>query len=114
MGLTGRQWLILAAIAAFAVSGYFSSAYGKSEGFGSGIYDPGQLKPTDSGTTVKIGDQAPDFILPSISGDKVALSAYREKKNVVVSFVPAAWTPVCSQQWPGYNIAKEIFEKNDA
>ena len=114
MGLTGRQWLILAVIGAFAVSGCFSAAYGESAGFGCGIYDPGQLKPTDSGTIVKIGDKAPDFILPSISGNKVTLSEYRGKKNVVLSFVPAAWTPVCSQQWPGYNIAKEIFDKSDA
>ena len=114
MGLTGRQWLILAAIGAFAVFGCFSAAYCESVGFGSGIYDPGQLKPTDSGTIVKVGDKAPDFILPSISGHKVAFSDYIGKKNVVVSFVPAAWTPVCSQQWPGYNIAREIFEKSDA
>jgi len=33
---------------------------------------------------------------------------------VVLSFVPAAWTPVCSDQWPGYNIVKDIFDKNDA
>ncbi len=114
MTLTGRQWLILAAIGAFAVTGCLSAAYGKSIGFSHGIYDPGQLKPTDSGTTVKIGERAPDFILPSVTGNKVKLSEYSGKKNVVLSFVPAAWTPVCSQQWPGYNIAKEIFEKSDA
>jgi len=111
---TSRQWLTLAVIGAFAVSGCFSAAYGKSEGFGGGIYDPGQLKPTDSGSIVKKGDKAPDFILPSISGNKVTLSEFRGKKNVVLSFVPAAWTPVCSQQWPGYNIAKDIFDKSDA
>jgi len=33
---------------------------------------------------------------------------------VVISFVPAAWTPVCSDQWPGYNIVKELFDANDA
>jgi len=104
----------LAVIGAFAVSGCFSAAYGKSEGFGGGIYDPGKLKPTDSGSIVKKGDKAPDFILPSISGNKVTLSEFRGKKNVVLSFVPAAWTPVCSQQWPGYNIAKDIFDKSDA
>ena len=60
-----------------------------------------------------MGDQAPDFTLPAISGGTVSLSQYRGKKNVVLSFVPAAWTPVCSQQWPGYNIAKDIFDKND-
>ncbi|MDD5168532.1 MAG: redoxin domain-containing protein, partial [Syntrophales bacterium] len=34
--------------------------------------------------------------------------------NVVLSFVPAAWTPVCSDQWPGYNIVKDLFDQNDA
>jgi len=33
---------------------------------------------------------------------------------VVLSFVPAAWTPVCSDQWPGYNIVKDLFDQNDA
>jgi alkyl hydroperoxide reductase subunit AhpC len=28
--------------------------------------------------------------------------------------VPAAWTPVCSDQWPGYNIVKDVFDKSDA
>jgi peroxiredoxin len=63
---------------------------------------------------VKVGEQAPDFTLPSISGKDVSLHQFKGKKNVVISFVPAAWTPVCSDQWPGYNIAKEIFDKNDA
>ena len=78
------------------------------------IYDPGKLKPVDSHTTLKVGDVAPDFTLPSLSGKKVSLKDYRGKKNVVISFVPAAWTPVCSNQWPGYNIARDIFDKNDA
>jgi peroxiredoxin len=78
------------------------------------IYDPGQLKPTESTAKLKVGDRAPDFTLPALSGGKISLSAYLGKKNIVISFVPAAWTPVCSQQWPGYNIAKEIFDKNDA
>jgi len=33
---------------------------------------------------------------------------------VVISFVPAAWTPVCSDQWPGYNLAEDEFQKRDA
>ncbi len=77
------------------------------------IYDPGKLKPTDSTPTLKVGDTAPDFELPSISGDKVSLQQFRGTKNIAISFVPAAWTPVCSQQWPGYNIAEEIFQKHD-
>ena len=79
-----------------------------------GIYNPGQLKATDSQLKVKVGDKAPSFSLPSISGGKVSLAQYLGKKNVVISFVPAAWTPVCSGQWPGYNLAEELFAERDA
>jgi len=89
-------------------------AFGASAAFKENIFNPGQLKPIDSELKVKIGDPAPDFTLPSVSGGKVSLSQYRGKKNVVISFVPAAWTPVCSDQWPGYNIVKEMFDMNDA
>ncbi len=85
-----------------------------SEAYKDNIYSPGNLKPVDSVLKVKVGQQAPDFMLPSIAGQKVTLSQYRGKKNVVLSFVPAAWTPVCSDQWPGYNIVKDLFDKNDA
>jgi peroxiredoxin len=79
-----------------------------------GIFDPGQLKPRDSQLKVKIGQVAPDFTLPEIGGGKVTLSHFRGKKNVVLSFVPAAWTPVCSDQWPGYNLAEDEFRKRNA
>ena len=88
--------------------------YAISDAFKQNIYKVGTLKPVDSVLKVKIGDRAPDFTLPSISEKKVSLSQYRGKKNVVLSFVPAAWTPVCSDQWPGYNIVKDIFDQNDA
>ena len=89
-------------------------ALGASAAFKDNIYNPGHLKPIDSKLKVKIGDMAPDFELPSVSGEKITLSQYRGKKNVVISFVPAAWTPVCSDQWPGYNIVKDMFDMNDA
>jgi peroxiredoxin (alkyl hydroperoxide reductase subunit C) len=85
-----------------------------SEAYKDNIYQTGILKPTDSVLKVKVGDPAPDFTLPSVSGEKVTLSQYRGKKNVVLSFVPAAWTPVCSDQWPGYNIVKDLFDQYDA
>ena len=85
-----------------------------SEAYKDNIYVTGELKPVDSVLKVKVGDMAPDFMLFSITGQKVTLSQYRGKKNVVLSFVPAAWTPVCSDQWPGYNIVKDLFDKNDA
>ena len=76
--------------------------------------DVGKLKPMDSELKVKVGEQAPDFTLKSITGKSVTLSEFREKNNVVISFIPAAWAAICSDQWPGYNIAKDIFQKNDA
>ena len=91
-----------------------SNVLGRSEAYKENIYNPGQLKPTDSHLKVKVGDPAPDFTLPAVSGGQVSLNQYRGNKHVVLSFVPAAWTPVCSDQWPGYNIAKDFFQKNDA
>jgi peroxiredoxin (alkyl hydroperoxide reductase subunit C) len=90
------------------------TAFAISDAYKGNIYQMGALKPIDSVLKVKVGQAAPDFTLPSVSGEKISLSQYRGKKNVVLSFVPAAWTPVCSDQWPGYNIAKDIFTQNDA
>ncbi|HEV8609387.1 MAG TPA: redoxin domain-containing protein [Thermoanaerobaculia bacterium] len=47
---------------------------------------------------LKIGDMAPDFTLPSTVGDKVTLSDYRGKKNVLLLFYPAAFSGVCSTE----------------
>ena len=103
-------------IIAFGIISAFlwsATAFGLSDAFKNNIYNPGLLKPTDSVLKVKVGDKAPDFSLPSVSGGRISLGKYRGKKNVVLSFVPAAWTPVCSDQWPGYNIVKDIFDRND-
>ena len=43
-------------------------------------------------TTLKVGDMAPDFTLPSTSGKPVTLSDFRGKANVVLAFFPAAFT----------------------
>jgi len=101
-------------IVVISVSTYTSMAYAISEAFKENIYQVGTLKPIDSVLKVKVGTRALDFTLSAVSGEKISLSQYRGKKNVVLSFVPAAWTPVCSDQWPGYNIIKDVFDENDA
>lgn len=78
------------------------------------VYDPGHLQPVRSTLKVAVGDVAPDFTLPAVQGGMVSLHQYRGKKAVVISFVPSAFTPVCSDQWPGYNIARELFESRGA
>jgi alkyl hydroperoxide reductase subunit AhpC len=77
-------------------------------------YPVGKLKPRNSETTLKVGDKAPDFTLPAVKGGSMSLGQFMGRKNVVLSFVPAAWTPVCTYQWPVYDMAKEIFDDNDA
>ncbi|TET65362.1 MAG: redoxin domain-containing protein, partial [Candidatus Aminicenantes bacterium] len=103
--------LVFGMLSAFLWS---ATAFGLSDAFKNNIYNPGILKPIDSVLKVKVGDKAPDFYLPAVSGGRISLGKYRGKKNVVLSFVPAAWTPVCSDQWPGYNIVEDIFNMNDA
>jgi len=88
--------------------------FGASAAYKDNIYNPGQLKPIDSKLKVSVGEFAPDFTLPSVAGEDITLRQFRGEKNVVISFVPAAWTPVCSDQWPGYNIVKDMFDENDA
>lgn len=93
---------------------HVSLAQGPVTKFSSLIYNPGELKPVDSQLKIRVGEIAPDFNLPAVSGKSVRLSSYRGKTNVVLSFIPAAWTPVCSGQWPGYNIVKEKFRQHNA
>ena len=102
------KWIVLLAALVLAVAPAGAQTLKDS------IYDPGVLKPVDSTLKVKTGQAAPDFTLPAVTGGKVNLKDFRGKKNVVISFVPAAFTPVCSDQWPGYNMARGLFEANDA
>jgi peroxiredoxin (alkyl hydroperoxide reductase subunit C) len=109
-----KKFIIINIVPGLILLLWVATSFGASDAFKDNIYNPGQLKPVDSTLKVKIGEPAPDFTLPSVSGEKISLSQYRGKKHVVISFVPAAWTPVCSDQWPGYNIVKAIFDENEA
>lgn len=101
-------------LAALLICFLAPGAFALSDVFKNNVYETGELKPQDSVLKVKVGQPAPDFTLKAVSGKTISVKDYRGKKNVVISFVPAAWTPVCSDQWPGYNIVKDIFDVNDA
>lgn len=45
-----------------------------------------------------IGSAAPDFTLPSTSGENVTLSAFKGSKNVLLAFFPAAFSSVCTAE----------------
>jgi peroxiredoxin (alkyl hydroperoxide reductase subunit C) len=96
------------------IGGVTGACGAESSPSGLPIYDPGKLKPVDSKLKVKVGDRAPDFKLRAVNGREVSLKQFHGKKNVVISFVPAAFTPVCSAQWPGYNLVLDLFEKHNA
>uniref|UniRef100_B8DMA4 Alkyl hydroperoxide reductase/ Thiol specific antioxidant/ Mal allergen n=1 Tax=Nitratidesulfovibrio vulgaris (strain DSM 19637 / Miyazaki F) TaxID=883 RepID=B8DMA4_NITV9 len=122
-GHTGR--LLAAAILALALVGGLAVAVPvQAIGLQDLIYPDAPRKPVDSVLKVAVGDTAPDFVLPALPGPytsasgpdagTVRLSDFRGKRAVALSFVPAAFTPVCSGQWPGYNIAREEFERRGA
>jgi len=64
--------------------------------------------------TLKVGDVAPDFTLKTADGQEWRLSDWRGKKNVVLAFVPFAFSRTCSAQLPAYEAEKERFEEYDA
>lgn len=46
--------------------------------------------------TITIGSVAPDFELSDQHGNKVSLSSFKGKKNVVLLFIPFAFTGTCT------------------
>jgi len=51
-----------------------------------------QTSATSALATLKVGDTAPDFTLPDTTGQKVKLSDFRGKSNVVLAFYVFAFT----------------------
>jgi peroxiredoxin len=47
---------------------------------------------------VQVGQEAPDFTLKNTDMEDVTLSSFRGDKNVVLLFVPLAFTGVCTQE----------------
>lgn len=65
-------------------------------------------------TKLKVGEGSPDFTLPA-TGEfgEVTLSSFRGKKNVVLAFFPAAFSPVCGKQIPAFQKDLKKFEALD-
>ncbi len=65
--------------------------------------------------TLKVGDEAPDFELPATpTGEKFKLSDYRGKNAVIINFVPAAFSPACSNQMPLIQQKAQEFAAQEA
>jgi peroxiredoxin (alkyl hydroperoxide reductase subunit C) len=63
--------------------------------------------------TLQVGDIAPDFTLRSGNREEWRLVDRRDQKNVVLAFVPFAFSRVCSAQIPAYEAELERFNDFD-
>lgn len=62
--------------------------------------------------TLKVGDQAPDFILLSDQEEKISLKDQRGKK-VVLYFYPKDSTPGCTREACDFRDQFSVFKKHD-
>jgi len=63
---------------------------------------------------VKEGDRAPDFTLPSLSGDPVSLESLLGKKIIVLYFYPKDDTPGCTAEACSFRDSYEVFQEAGA
>jgi mycoredoxin-dependent peroxiredoxin len=71
-----------------------------------------EVKSRSETKTLKIGDIAPDFTLKA-GKEEWRLKDFRGKKNVVLAFVPYAFSSVCSAQLPSYEAELDRFKDFD-
>ena len=64
-------------------------------------------------STLQVGDIAPDFTLRTGKREEWRLVDHRDQKNVVLAFVPFAFSRVCSAQIPSYEAELERFKDYD-
>ena len=63
--------------------------------------------------SVTVGQTAPDFELKSNQDTTISLADYKGQKNVILTFYPLDFSPVCSIQLPEYSSRKNDFEAAD-
>jgi peroxiredoxin len=81
---------------------------------------PAATPPPPPPPSVKVGDPAPDFDLawqapvgeanpPKYENKRIKLSDFKGKKNVVVAFFPAAFSPGCTNEMKQYQASHGAF-----
>ena len=63
---------------------------------------------------VKVGDRAPDFTLPSLTGEPVSLESFLGNNNIVLYFYPKDNTPGCTAEACSFRDSYEIFQEAGA
>lgn len=63
--------------------------------------------------SLKTGDPAPQFTLPSHPAGNVSLQDFKGKKNVILAFYPKDDTPGCTKEMCGFSSNLEQFISTD-
>src|SRR5437763_11285581 len=69
-------------------------------------------KPASS--KVQVGQPAPDFTLPSLTGEPVSLASFLGKKDIVLYFYPKDLTPGCTAEACAFRDNYEVFKEAGA
>jgi peroxiredoxin Q/BCP len=64
--------------------------------------------------SLKVGDTAPDFSLPSSTGKTVTLAEFHGKQTVVLAFYPKAFTGGCTKEMTAYRDMHAQFTGADS
>ena len=61
-------------------------------------------------SSIRVGDEAPDFVLPDRTGKMVRLSEFRGHKAVVLYFYPKDDTPGCTKESCAFRDSYQDFQ----
>ncbi len=64
-------------------------------------------------TALDIGDKAPDFTLPSTTGDTIRLSQFLGKKHVLIQFYTMDFNPTCTANLKARMVDQQQFDTLD-
>jgi len=71
------------------------------------------LSEATPGSPPQVGDEAPDFELPSQHGEPTRLSSFRGTKSVVVLFYPFAFSGICTGELCEIRDNLAVFEADN-
>jgi peroxiredoxin Q/BCP len=60
-----------------------------------GMWWFGMLGGSSAAVALEVGEYAPDFSLPSTTGEKISLSQFRGKRTVLLEFYGSDFAPTC-------------------
>lgn len=96
--MTKTLYLLVAMVGLIATGMFYYDAFSDTE---------------ETSMNLKEGGTAPDFELPSQSGETIRLSSYRHRKNVVLYFYPKDNTPGCIKEACRFRDGIERFASKD-